>query len=162
METKHPTAEKLTLKGVYKFTFRDAITGEITRIIEHVDNIICTVGMAAINDHLTNASPSPSTLRINYIALGTNTTTPAIGDTQLGTETYRNAIASQTKSNAIAYATGFFSATEVTGTFREVGLFIAGTGSANSGTLLSHAAINITKGGTETLTIDWTLTLANG
>lgn len=130
-----------------------------TEILE-VENLIPTVGRAAIASHLTSSSPSPSTLRINKAALGTSTTAPANADTQLGTETYRNDIASETNSNNIAYMTGFFSATETTGAFKEAGLFIAGTASANTGTLLSHVAINITKGATETLTIDWTLTIS--
>lgn len=124
-----------------------------------VSNLIPTVGRTAIASYLGNASPSPATLYPNYVALGTNTTAPANADTQLGTETYRNAVASRTSSSNIAYITGFFTAAETTGTFRECGLFVAGTGSANSGTLLSHVAINITKGGTETLTLDWSLTI---
>lgn len=129
--------------------------------IEVIENIVPTVGLTAVIDHLTNSSPSPSTLKINYGALGTGTTTPALGDTTLETEVYRNTVASATKSNAIGYISLFFSATETNGTYREVGLFINGTGSADTGTLFSHAAINITKSSVQTLTIDFTITLAN-
>src|SRR3990167_8818683 len=67
-------------------------------VIIEISNLLPTVGRTAIMDHITNASPSPAALRVNYVALGTNTTTPANADTQLGTETYRNVTASATKS----------------------------------------------------------------
>ncbi len=130
-----------------------------TEVIK-VENLLPTVGRAAIANQLTDATPSPDPLRINYVAVGTGTDAPANGDTTLQTESYRNLVASQTNSNNIAYVTMFLSATEDTGTYREVGLFIKGTASADSGTLFSRTAINITKSGTETLTIDWTLTIS--
>ncbi len=139
-------------------TIRDARTGEIKRVTK-AHNIVPTVARAAIAAYLGSVSPSPATLYANYAALGSNVAVPANSDTQLGTETYRNLVASRTSSSNIAYITGFYSATEVTGTFREAGLFIAGTGSANTGTLLSRVAINITKSSSETLTLDWSFTI---
>lgn len=140
-------------------TIRDAKTGKIKRVY-HYKNILPTVGRTAFADHLTNASPSPSSLRVNYVALGSGTTAPANGDTTLETEVYRNVTASATKSNNIAYITGFFSATETSGTYKEVALFINGSAGADTGTLFSRAAINITKSATETLTIDYTITIS--
>ena len=137
----------------------NAIT-EIVSIKEY-SNLVPTAGLEAISDHLANNSPTPSTLKINNVALGTGTTAPAAGDTTLETEVYRNNVASSTNSGAIAYVSGFFSATEDDDTYREVGLFINGDGTGNpdTGTLFSRSAINITKSNTETLTIDYTLTL---
>lgn len=128
-----------------------------TRVYEY-DNLIPTVGRTLIADNLTNASPDNDP-RINYVALGSNATAPANGDTTLGTEVYRNAIASQTNASNVAYFTGFFDATETTGTYAEAGIFADGTASADSGILFSHVAISITKSASETLTIDWTVTL---
>jgi hypothetical protein len=125
-----------------------------------VNNLIPTVGRAAIASHLGNVSPSPSVLYPNYVALGTGTNAPANSDTTLQTETYRKLVASRTSASNVAYITGFFATTDTTGTFRECGLFIDGTASANTGTLLSRVTINITKGGTETLTLDWSLTIS--
>ena len=124
-----------------------------------VENLIPTVARAAIAMHLTNVTPTPSALRITFSALGTGATAPANGDTLLQTETFRKAIASQTNSNNVAYATAFYTAAEVSGTFAEAGLFIAGSITANTGTLFSRVAISITKTLTETLTIDYTVTL---
>lgn len=153
------TEETIRLKINMVATIRDAKTGRIKRQYR-THNLIPTVGRAAIANHLSNASPSPTTLRVNYVALGSGTNAPANGDTTLQTETYRNTTASQTNANNIAYISGFYSATETTGTYREAGLFIAGTASANTGTLLSRVAINITKSSSETLTLDWTITIS--
>lgn len=150
--------QKIALKGHYTFTIRDAETGEVKRIYKY-ENIIPTVGRTMIANNLTSASPT-NVMKITHAALGSSTSTPANTDTQLGTETYRNAIASITNANNIAYASGFYTATETTGTYRECGIFSNGTGSANSGVLLSRVAINITKSNTETLTLDWTLTIS--
>lgn len=140
-------------------TVKDAITGKVLRVWKG-HNLCPTVGRAAIANALTDATPAPATTRINYVALGSGTNAPANGDTTLQTETYRNTVASETNASNIAYITGFFSATETSGTYREAGLFIEGTGSANSGTLLSRVAINITKSSSETLTLDWSLTIS--
>lgn len=125
-----------------------------------VENLVPTAGRALIAQFLGSTTPSPSTLYPNYVALGSSVTAPANGDTTLTTETYRNAVASRTSSSNVAYITGFFTTTETTGTYRECGLFVAGTASANTGTLMSHVAINITKSGTDTLTLDWAITIS--
>ena len=177
----------MTLKGVYTFTkaFLEtpeqfALDAKIKRLkfagLEYmplvrqlnamcrteklvIENLIPTVGRTMIANNLTNVSPT-NVMRITHCALGTSGTAPANGDTQLGTETYRNSIASITNSSNVAYATGFFSATETTGTFAECGIFSNGTGTVNTGVLLSHVLISITKTNTQTLTLDWTLTIS--
>lgn len=146
------------MKGIYKFTLRDIYTGE--EKIYVVENLIPTIARTAIANHLTNVTPSPSALRITFSALGTGATAPSNSDTLLQTETFRKAIASETNSNNVAYATAFYTAAEVSGTFFEAGLFIAGSITPNTGTLFSRVAINITKTLTETLTIDYTVTIS--
>lgn len=178
--------ENITLKGVYRFTKAKLETQKqwtlmyeiqkrmkygtpILDLIRQLNqicktevltyqNLIPTVGRTMIADQLINSTPD-NTPVVTHIALGTGVTAPANGDTILQTETYRNAVASKTNANNIAYITGFFNATEVTGTFREAAIFSDGTGSADTGILISRVAINITKSGTETLTLDWTLTI---
>lgn len=123
------------------------------------ENIIPTVARSMIANNLTSASPT-NVMKITHAALGSSGTAVANADTQLGTETYRNAIASITNGSSVAYATGFFTATETTGTYAEAGIFSNGTGSANSGILVSHVLVSITKTSTETLTLDWSLTIS--
>lgn len=152
------TKEGVALKGVWKFTIRDAETGRIKRVY-YYENLIPTAGRAALANNLTNATPTVTPLRINFTSLGTGITAPANGDTQLQTEVFRKSTASHTNSNNVAFVTAFYTAPEVTGTFREAGLHIAATITPNSGTLFSRVAINITKTATETLTIDYTITI---
>lgn len=146
-------------KGVWKFTLKDIITGKERVFI--YENLIPTAGRAAIANHLTSPTPTVPTLRVNFTALGTGITAPANGDIQLQTEVFRKATASQTNANNVAFITAFYTAPEVSGTFREAGLFMNATITANSGTLFSRVAINITKSLTETLTIDYTITLTS-
>ncbi len=150
--------EKVALKGIYTFTLRDKITGKIDKQWT-VENLVPTVARTMIANNLTNVSPT-NVMRITHCALGSNATAASNSDTQLGTETYRNAIASITNANNIGYATGFFTATETSGTYQEVGIFSNGTGSANSGILISHVITTITKTTSQTLTIDWSLTFS--
>lgn len=123
-----------------------------------IGNLLPTVGRAMIANNLTDATPTNTPL-VNKVELGTGTTAPANGDTDLETGTYRNDVASLTNANHVAYMTGFFGATETSGTFREAGLFSDGTATLGTGVLLSRVAINITKSTSETLTLDWELTI---
>lgn len=157
-EIKKQVGEKAGAIGIYRFTLEDVKTGKKT--VKYYHNIITTVGFAMITNNLTDPTPDNDML-INYAALGTNVAVVGIGDVALGTETYRNAIASLANSNNIAYATAFFNQTEVTGTFKEAGIFCDGTGAADSGILLSHVNIDVTKTNVQKLTVDWTLTLTN-
>lgn len=148
---------QISLKGIYTFTLKDVETGAERQIVK--ENLIMTAGKAYIMARLMADQVVPG-LKITHTAVGTGTTAPAAGDTQLQTETFRKVTASATNSTNVGYLSAYYTATEVTGTFREVGLFINGTGAANSGTLFSRVAVNITKSATETLTIDYNLTLS--
>ena len=149
--------DDITLIGKYTFTIRDIKTGKVKRVYKY-KNIVPTTGRSAIINNIFNVSPT-NTLLANYVALGSGTNAPANTDTQLQTETYRNLVASRSEDNNIGYLTGFFNATETTGTYREAGIFMNATATANSGVLLSRVAINITKSSSESLTCDWELTL---
>ena len=150
--------DNVKMEGVYKFTLRDINTGEV--IVKEYRNLIPTSGRTAIASWLTNASPTPASIKLNYTALGTGATAPANGDTTLQTETYRKAIASTTNASNIAYATAFYTAIECSGTYTEAGVFMNGTGTANSGTLFSRVAVSIVKTTSQSLTIDYTITIS--
>lgn len=123
------------------------------------ENLVPTVGRTMIANNLTNVTPTYNPL-INKFAVGTGATAPDNADTTLETETYRNNVASRTNAANIAFITGFINATEDDGTYAEAGLFADGTGSPDTGALISRVAISITKSNTETLTIDWDLTIS--
>lgn len=152
------TQENIGLKGKYKFTFRDAVTGKVTKV-KFYENLIPTVARTMIANNLTNTVPT-NVMRINYTALGTGTNAPANGDTKLQTESYRKLVASETNSANKGYCTAFYTAVECNGTYREAGLFSDATATADSGILFSRVAINITKTITESLTIDYEITIS--
>lgn len=124
-----------------------------------IHNLVPTAGRANIANNMTSDAPTYPVL-INKFAVGSGVTAPANGDTTLETEDYRNNIASRTNAANVAYVTGFLNATEYDGTIREAGLFAGGTGSPDTGALMSRVALNTTKSNTETLTMDWTYTLS--
>jgi hypothetical protein len=155
-QIKKQVKGKAGLLGVYRFTLEDVITGEKT--VKYYRNITCIVGRTMIANNLTDPTPDNDMLA-NYVALGSDDTAVDENDTILGTETYRNAVASRTNADNVAYMTAFFNQTEVIGVFKEAGIFCDGAAGANTGILLSHVNIDITKTNTQKLTIDWTLTI---
>jgi hypothetical protein len=150
--------EQPIFKGHYKFTLEDVTTGEIE--IHEYDNLITTAGFALILDNLTSPAPANNIL-LNKAVLGNGTNPPNIADTQLQNETYRNDIFSRNSVGNVGYITAAFTMTEFVGTIREAGMVANGGAAANTGVLFSHVATNITKTNTQTLTLDFTLTLAN-
>ena len=123
------------------------------------ENLVPTAGRNVIARRLANNTTYTGI--INYAALGSSTTTPANGDTTLGTETYRKTLDSQTYVNNIAYLSAFIPAGTATGTHNEGGLFIDGTGSADTGQIFSHVLFSpaVTKAALNSLTLDITITL---
>jgi hypothetical protein len=153
---KEKAGQKLGMLGVWRFTLEDVITGE--REVQYYHNVIPIVGRTMIANNLVDAVPDNDML-LNYAALGTDATAVSENDTQLGTETYRNEIASKTNAANIAYVTAYYSQTECNGTYKEAGIFSDATAAANSGILVSHVNIDVTKTNTQKLTVDWTLEL---
>jgi len=101
------------------------------------------------------------TFKANYVALGSDATSPANDDTQLGTETLRGLFTNRYAIDNVAYLDKFFSSSEVGGnTYLEAGVFVDGTSSPNSGYLLSHVNMNETMTATESLTINSTITIS--
>jgi len=147
------------MKGVYKFTIRDKYTGRIKRVLE-IENLIPTAGRNNVAKALAGDLSVLADAEINFTSLGTGTTAPANGDTTLETETFRKAVASSTSSSNQLFITAFYTAVEVSGTFEEAGLHINGNGGVDTGTLFSRVLLSgLTKSTSETLTIDYTVTI---
>lgn len=147
-----------TREGIFLGSIRE-LNRMCTTTKEVVDNIVPTVGRQMLANQIGNVSPT-NVPYAKYIELGTSVTAPSNADTALVASVYRNAVASRTNASNIAYVTAFFNATETSGTYREAGIFCDGTASAGTGVLLSRVAINVTKTTSNTLTIDWTLTIS--
>lgn len=149
--------QHISLKGHYRFTLKDIHTGE-EQVFEY-DNVVTSATWTMIANNFADATPD-NTMLLNKAVLGSGTSTPATSDTQLQTETYRNNLASKSNVANVVSATAFFNATETSGTYREAGIVVDGTGSANTGVLVSRVAINITKSTSQTLTLEWSLTIS--
>jgi len=155
--------QNIGMIGEWNFTVKDIMTG-MERYF-HKYNLIPTVAKTAFAAQLSwdNTKDIGDNL---YIGLWSNTTAPAISDTQLGTEITRKAASSTTFSGAVWYVSAFFAAWEATWTHREFGLFGDGnattcSATANSGILFSHVATNITVSPTETLTCTFQITFSS-
>lgn len=122
-----------------------------------IENLTVTVGRSVLMQRLSGTVTYTGI--VNYGALGTSATAPVIGNTQLGTETYRKALSSGTFSTNVAYLENFYTATEVSGTFEEYGFFIDGTGAANSGQLFNRFVTTTVKSNTESLNVQSIITL---
>ena len=122
-----------------------------------VENLTTTVGRSVLMQRLAGTTTYTGT--VNYCALGTSATSPTVGDTQLGTETYRKALSSGTFAANIAYLETFFTASEVSGSFNEYGFFIDANGSANTGQMFNRFISAQTKSTVQTLNVQSIITL---
>ncbi len=92
--------------------------------------------------------------KITYVALGTDSTAPAVGNTQLGAEVFRKAVTSYTNgSNGEILINLYLSPSDLAGTsIQEVGFFGSNaTHTANSGTLLARGLYAHTKTNVESI-----------
>lgn len=128
---------ELKLKGTYEFTITD-VNGKV-RDSFTVENLVTTVGFAQLALLAGDASAVPFT----YIALGTSSTAPAIGDTTLTAEITDTGLERAAGTVSRVTTTGANDTYQITKTWtatgsktiEEVGVFNADTG----GTMLSHA-----------------------
>lgn len=116
-------------------------------------NLVVTTGKALTASRLISNTQSA----ITHMAVGSSATVPAIGNTQLGTELGRVALASATSSGAVATMVANFPAGTATGSIAEAGLFNAST----AGTMMSRSTFSpIPKGESDAIELTWTITVA--
>ncbi len=111
---------------------------------------ITTAGRNLLRNGLSAAENS----RITYVALGTDSTAPAVGNTQLGAEVFRKQVTSYTNgSNGEILINLYLSPSDLAGTsIQEVGFFGSNaTHTANSGTLLARGLYAHTKTNVESI-----------
>ena len=117
-----------------------------------IPNIVVTDGKEYIASRMKDATATA----MSHMAIGTDSTAAAAGDSTLGTEAGRVSLTSTTvTSNAVAYVATFGAGTG-TGAITEAGIFKA----SSSGTLLCRTVFSvINKGAADTLGITWTVTV---
>lgn len=125
----------------------------------HVHNLIPTAGCNHVANRMSGLTDGPMT----HMAVGTDNTPAAAGDTTLGVELDRNALAGKTQNgggigqHGVRYEAQW-AAGDGTGALCEAGIFNA----AAAGTLLARVVYSvINKGAADTLDVDWDLSFAD-
>lgn len=116
-------------------------------------NLIVQTG----KNFLASAVISNSTSPFNAMAIGTGTTAASTADTALQTETARAAFTTSSVTTNVVSLSNTYAAGTGTGAVTEAGLF---NNSTSGGTMLSRVVFSaINKGASDTLTINWTITV---
>jgi len=122
-----------------------------------VPNLVVNVGKAFIASKLVN---NPSSNVPSSMALGSSGTTPAGSDTTLGSELGRvkdGNFSNTISSNAITF-TGVFGGGVATGSVQEAAIFESPD---SGGIMLCRTTFSaITKGGSDSITVTWNVTIA--
>jgi len=141
--------DNFNLKGKVEVRLNDEVVREI-------DNLVVTAGKGFVaSSMIKTTSNSPAAM--THMAIGSNTTDPAAGDTALGTELGRVALTSGTVSGAVVTYVATFPAGTGTGAVVEAGILNASSG----GTLLCHTEFSVVnKGSADAITITWTVTVS--
>ncbi len=141
--------DSFNLKGKVEVRLNDEVVREI-------DNLVVTAGKGFVaSSMIKTTSNSPAAM--THMAIGSNTTNPAAGDTALGTELGRVALTSGTVSGAVVTYVATFAAGTGTGAVVEAGILNASSG----GTLLCHTEFDVVnKGSADAITITWTVTVS--
>ena len=143
--------ENFPIKGDLHIVIKDALTGEV-KVDRLEKNLVVTVGKEWIASRMQGTASNV----MGYMAVGTDSTAPAVGNTTLGAEVARVALTSATAStNTVTYVATFGAGTG-TGALTEAGLFNSNSG----GTMLSRTTYSvINKGSGDEMTITWVITV---
>lgn len=143
------------IKAVGKLVI--TVTGDDGQVKEQreLNNLVVTVGKNYIASRMKDATAAA----MSHMAIGTGSTAAAAGDTTLGTEIARVALATAGGSVAGAVVTysASFPAGTGTGAITEAGILNNSTG----GTMLCRTVFSaVNKGASDAMTINWTVTIS--
>lgn len=143
--------DNFPIKGDLHIVIKDALTGEV-KVDRLEKNLVVTVGKNWIASRMVGTASNV----MGYMAVGTDSTSPAAGNTTLGAEVARVAVTSATAAtNTVTYV-ATFGAGVGTGALTEAGLFNANT----AGTMLSRTTYSvINKGSGDEMTVTWVVTV---
>lgn len=154
------------LQGHYTFTHRDG-EGNVLQTFQS-DNLVVNEGMECVADFVFGTTSCVAEAVFQYLAVGTGAVATVDGDTALGSESGTCARVQDATPVINTAVTGerkvtissIFSGASCEGeAYAETGLFDAGS----SGNLLARTLISpaITLGTSDTLTVDYTITINN-
>ena len=130
------------------------ITGPDGRVKDRreIKNLVVTTGKTFIAARMVGTPTAMS-----HMAIGAGTTAAAAGDTALGSELGRVALASATSTGAVVTYTATFPAGTGTGAVPEAGTHNAASG----GTLLCRTVFSVVnKGVDDAMSITWAITVS--
>jgi hypothetical protein len=143
--------ENIKMKGELTITVIDEF-GNI-KDKRHVPNLVVTAGKGFVASRMVGTSSAV----MSHMAVGTNNTAPAAGDTALGTEVGRTTLSGSTPSGSQVTYSATFAAGTGTGALTEAAILNAGTG----GTMLCRTTFSVVnKGASDTVSISWTVSVA--
>lgn len=121
-----------------------------------IKNMVVTAGKEFIAASMLKTTTN-SPVAMTHMALGSDNTAAAIGNTGLGAELGRASLASATVSGAVVTYTATFAPTVGTGAVVEAGIFNA----SSSGTMLCRTVFSVVnKGADDTMSITWQITVS--
>jgi hypothetical protein len=138
------------------------ITGQVNIVVTGKDgqvkdsrsikNLVVTTGKEFIAARMVGTPTEMS-----HMALGASSTAAAAGDTALGSELGRVALASDSATGAVVTYTATFPAGTATGAIVEAGIFNA----ASSGTMLCRTVFAVVnKGADDAMSVTWAITVS--
>jgi hypothetical protein len=143
-------AEQIKVTGQVSIVITDK-NGQIKDQRE-IKNLVVTTGKEFIAARMVG---TPTVM--SHMALGSNNTAAANGDTALGGELGRVALASAGATAAVVTYTATFPAGTATGAVVEAGVFNAGS----SGTMLCRTVFAVVnKGADDAMSVTWAITVS--
>ena len=118
-----------------------------------IPNLVVQVGRNFIASRMKDATATV----MSHMAVGEDNTSPATGDTALGSEAGRVALDSTAVSNNVVTYTATFPAGTGTGALEEAGLFNA----SSAGTMLCRTTFAVVnKAAADSMVITWAITIS--
>ena len=145
------TTEQLKASG----SLRVVVTGKDGQVKEEREfkNLVVTVGKNFVASRMVGTSANV----MRHMAIGSSSTAAAAGDTALGGELGRVALASASATDNVVTYTATFPAGTGTGAVVEAGIFNA----ASAGTMLCRTVFAVVnKGADDAMSVTWTVTIS--
>jgi hypothetical protein len=136
-------------------SLRVVVTGADGKVKEEREfkNLVVTVGKNFVASRMVGTSAAV----MSHMAIGSNNTPAAAGDTALGSELGRVALAGASAATNVVTYTATFPAGTGTGAVVEAGIFNAGV----AGTMLCRTVFAVVnKGVDDAMSITWTVTIS--
>jgi hypothetical protein len=140
--------------------FKDDLkmTGHLTiainnAVVQEVPNLVVTDGKEYVASRMKDTTKAA----MSHMAIGTGSTAAAASNAALGSEANRQALTSTTVSGAVVTYVATFGPGNGTGAITEAGLFNA----SSSGDMLCRTVFAVVnKGGSDSMTITWSVTVS--